>query len=83
MRIRMPIRAGEHLTMKGLKVVLLTLSAVLLAASAVAQVSVYDTSDDLRRVPIPPVDRNEAAFVERLAEDRHVEKFALRDHPQV
>jgi imidazolonepropionase-like amidohydrolase len=58
MKIRMPVRMGEHLTMKGLKVVLLTLSAVLLAASAVSQVSVYDTSDDLRRVPIPPVDRS-------------------------
>jgi imidazolonepropionase-like amidohydrolase len=34
------------------------LGILLLSATASAQRSVYDTSDDLRRVPIPPVDRS-------------------------
>jgi imidazolonepropionase-like amidohydrolase len=34
------------------------LAILLLSATAFAQRSAYDTSDDLRRVPIPPVDRS-------------------------
>lgn len=56
-------RRSQGLVSKGVRTLLLLLAAASLPMPASAQRGTYDTTDDVRRLPIPPIDRSHEPIV--------------------